>query len=185
MDVLSTKGINCKRETGLNSETNFTWVYDEIVTKCVLNEMLHHVGMSWIIRSNQEMEYELNETNHQDWLNKGTWYNKSICSRLHGSGFEDFITQERTDRYNIMCSLFDNDRLQLDYKDYERSMGDRAIPNDATIKTLEPLCATINFIYIWLKLLHENVDARCEVYINSLKPMLIQIPQTVKIALTS
>ena len=53
LDTLSTKCINCKRETGLNSETSFTWVYDEIVTKFVLNEMLHHVGMLWIISSNQ------------------------------------------------------------------------------------------------------------------------------------
>ena len=71
LDVLSIKCINGKIETGLNPETNFTWVYDEIVTKFVLDAMFHHVGMSWIIRSNQEMEYELNKTNHQDCLNKG------------------------------------------------------------------------------------------------------------------
>ena len=53
LETLSIKCINCKRETGLNSETSFTWVYDEIVTKFVLNEMLNHVGMSWIISSNQ------------------------------------------------------------------------------------------------------------------------------------
>ena len=46
------------------------------------------------------------------------------------------ITQARTYRYNIMCSLVDHDRLQLYYKDDESSIGDRAIPNDATIKTL-------------------------------------------------
>ena len=34
-----------KEKQGLNSETNFTWVYDEIVTNFLLNEMLHHVGM--------------------------------------------------------------------------------------------------------------------------------------------
>ena len=78
LDVLSIKCINYKRETGLDSKTNFTWVYDEIVTKFVLNAMLNHVGMSWIISSNQEMEYEMNETNHQDWLNKGPWYNTPI-----------------------------------------------------------------------------------------------------------
>ena len=73
LDVLSIKCINCKIETGLNSETNFTWIYDEIVTKFVLNEFLHHVGMSWIISSNRDMKYEMNENNHQDWLNKGPW----------------------------------------------------------------------------------------------------------------
>ena len=35
LDVLSINCINCKRETGLDSKTNFTWVYDEIVTKFV------------------------------------------------------------------------------------------------------------------------------------------------------
>ena len=33
LDTLSINFINCKRKRGLNSETNFTWVYDEIVTK--------------------------------------------------------------------------------------------------------------------------------------------------------
>ena len=53
LDVFSINSINCKRKKGLNSKTNFTWVYDEIVTKFVLNAMLHHVGMSWIITPNQ------------------------------------------------------------------------------------------------------------------------------------
>ena len=98
--------------------------------------MLHHVGISWIISSNREKEYEMNETNHRDWLNKGPWYNTSICLKLHGSRFEDFITQAITYRYNLMCSLVAHDRLQLYYKDYESSIGDRSIPNDATIKKL-------------------------------------------------
>ena len=93
LDTFSIKFINCKREIGLNSETSFTWVYDEIATKFVLNAMLHHVGMSWIISSNLEMEYEINtKSNHLDWLNKGPWYNRNICSKLHGRRFEDFIT---------------------------------------------------------------------------------------------
>ena len=116
-EVLSINCINYKRETGLNSETNFTWVYDEIITKFLLNVIFHHVGISWIISSNQEMDYEMDKNNHQDWLNKGPWYNISICSKLHGSRFEDFITQARTDQYNLMCSLVAYDRLQLDYKD--------------------------------------------------------------------
>ena len=77
-DILYIKCFNCRRETGLNSETSFTWLYDEIVTKFVLNEMLHRFGMSWIISSNQEMEYEMNETNNQDWLEK-----RSLVQNIH------------------------------------------------------------------------------------------------------
>ena len=59
----------------------------------------------------------MNETNHQDWLNKVPWYNTSICLKLHGSRFEGFITQARTERYNLMCSLVSHDKLQLYYED--------------------------------------------------------------------
>ena len=146
--------------------------------------MLHHVSMSWINNSNREMQYEMNETNHQYLLRKCPWLNRSICSKLHGSTFEDFITQERTDLYNLICSLFSHDRLQLDNKDYESSIGDREIPDDATIKTLEELGATFNFIDIWLKLLRENCGDICEAYINAMKDIFMQIPQNVEIALT-
>ena len=130
LDTLSIKFINCKRKIGLNSETSFTWVYDEIVTKFVLSAMLHHVGMPLIISSNREMEYEINtKSNHLDWLNKGPWYNRNICSKLNGSRFEDFLTQARTDRYNLMCYLVAHDRLQPDYEDDIISIGDRAIPS--------------------------------------------------------
>ena len=83
-----------------------------------------------------------------------------------------------------MCSLVSHDRLQIYYKDDEIIIGDSAIPDDATIKTFEALGATINFIDIWLKLPRETFDARCEAYINAMKLMFMQIPQTVKIALT-
>ena len=69
-----------------------------MITKFVLNEILHDVGMLWIIWSNKEMFYEIDESNHPDWLNKGPWYKKDICSKLHGKLFEDFIKYARTYR---------------------------------------------------------------------------------------
>ena len=50
--------------------------------------------------------------------------------------FEDFITQERTERYNLMCYLVAHDRLQPDYEDDVISIGDIEILNDASVKTL-------------------------------------------------
>ena len=106
LDVIYIRCINCKRETDsfLKNAT-----FDEMITKFVLNKILHHVGMSWVIIFNKEMKYEIDENNHQDRLNKGPWYNKSICLKLHGSMFEDFITHARTDRYILMCSLATHD----------------------------------------------------------------------------
>ena len=63
LDIISLNCTNCKRETGLDSEKNFSWLIDEVITKFVLNSILHHVGMSWITSSNKEMKYEMNGKN--------------------------------------------------------------------------------------------------------------------------
>ena len=84
-----------------------------------------------------------------------------------------------------MCSLVAHGRLEPNYKDDESSISYRAIPNDATIKTLESLGAIFNFIDIWLELLRENYCARSESYINDMEEMFMQIPQNVERALTS
>ena len=82
------------------------------------------------------MEYKTNETNYQDWLNKGPWYDTSICLKLHRSRFGDFITQAITDRYNLICSLVAHDKIQPAYEDDEISIGDISIPKYATTKAL-------------------------------------------------
>ena len=97
------------------------------------------------------------KNNHQDWLNKGPWYNISICLKFHGSRFEDFITREITDRYDIMCSLVAHNKMQPYYEDDEISLGDRELPKYATPKSLTELGATLNFIDIWLKLFLEII----------------------------
>ena len=50
-------------------------------------------------------------------MNKGPWYNAAICSKLHGSMFEDSITHERTDRYNLLCYLVAYDIKKSAYED--------------------------------------------------------------------
>ena len=81
-----------------------------MITKFVLNAIIHHVGMSWIIISDNEIKYDIGESYHQIFLNKGPLYNTYKCSMLHGSLFEDFITHARTDRYNLMCYLVAHDK---------------------------------------------------------------------------
>ena len=53
-----------------------------------------------------------------------------------------------------------------------------------TTESLEALGSTLNFIYIWLKLLEENYDARRVAYITSMKDMFKQIPLMVIKSLT-
>ena len=49
-----------------------------------------------------------------------------------------------------MCSLVAHDSMQENKPDDESSIGDRVIPNYATVKALKSLGATFNFIKIWL-----------------------------------
>ena len=107
MYIISIRCINCNKETGLYLINK---KIEETITKFVLNAILHHVGMSWIICSNEEMLYEIDELNHPNWLNKGPCYNTDISLKLHGKTFEYFITHARTDRYNLMCSVVVHDK---------------------------------------------------------------------------
>ena len=62
------------------------------------------------------MLYEVDESNHPNWFNKGPWYNTDICSKFHGKLFEDFITDAIIDRYHIMCSIVAHDKNNLHMK---------------------------------------------------------------------
>ena len=88
LDVIAIRYINFKKETGLYSQNS---TFEEMITKFVLNAILHHVGMSWIICPNNEMFYEIEENKHPNWFNTGHWYNTAIYSKLHGKLFEHFI----------------------------------------------------------------------------------------------
>ena len=101
-DAIAIKYSNCNKETGPYLKDT---LLEEMINKFVLNVILHHVGMSWIISSKNEMLYKIEESNHPYWLNKVPWYNTAICSKFHGKLFEDFIIHGRTDRYQLMCSI--------------------------------------------------------------------------------
>ena len=129
----------------------------------------------------KQMEYD-NFTNSKilEWFDTGPWHNKNICYKLYGTTFEDFITQARTDRYNIMCSLVAHDRLQENKPEYDSSIGDRVIPNDSIVKALKSLGATFNFIDTWLHNFREKCFARSNSYSIAMKEMFKTISQNVE-----
>ena len=51
-------------------------------------------------------------------------------------------------------------------------------------KSFKALGANLNFIDIWLKLILDHYDSRCDAYINAMKEILKQIPQTMSQSLT-
>ena len=56
------------------------------------------------------MKYDIKENNHPDWLNKGPRYNTYIYYKLHATVFDDFIRNDRTEIFNIMCSITAHDQ---------------------------------------------------------------------------
>ena len=150
VNEVTLKCMNCKREKYIQHKSDKEFI-DKMITPFMMNSMLHHVVMSWIISSKKGMDYEnFSQRETVDWFDKGPWYNKSICSKLYGTTFEGFIKQARTDRYNIMCYLVAQDRLQTNYQEDDISIGDKVIPKNATVDALHSLGATFNFIDIWL-----------------------------------
>ena len=83
---------------------NINTAYQYIITKFVLNTMLHHVGLLWIIENHEELKYYMDIQNSYC-MTGGPWYNTYICKNSHGKLFEGFIINARTDRYPIMCYI--------------------------------------------------------------------------------
>ena len=56
LDIISIMCINCNKETYLYLGNS---TIEEMITIFLLNVVLYHVGMSWIICSNKEILYEI------------------------------------------------------------------------------------------------------------------------------
>ena len=81
VDEVSLMCINCKISTGLKPKSGKEF-YDKMITPLVMNSMLHHVGMSWMISSKKEMDYDnFTNTKNVGWFETGPWHNKNICSK--------------------------------------------------------------------------------------------------------
>ena len=71
--------------------------------------VLQHVGLSWIIQSNQKLNYDP-QRHCNSWMINFPWYNTMICSRLHGLLYEYYVTTAIRERYSIMRSIEDHNK---------------------------------------------------------------------------
>ena len=77
MKIKAISCSNCGKETEFSLD-NMNTNYKDIVTVFVLNTFLHHVGMSWIIETHEQLKYDM-DIHHPDWIIGGPWYNTYIC----------------------------------------------------------------------------------------------------------
>ena len=55
-----------------------------------------------------------------------------ICSRWHGSLFEDYVTTSKRDIYNLMCPIEDHEIKQKSVNDEASSGGDIPLLSNST-----------------------------------------------------
>ena len=73
---------------------------EKFITTFVTNMVFHNVGLFWIIQPNQKLNFDI-QHHFPSWIINVPWYNTMICSRLHVSLFEDYVTTARMlDYYN-------------------------------------------------------------------------------------
>ena len=65
--------------------------------------------------------------------------------------FESYIENARTDRYNIMCSIYAHEKQHPSSDDDGSSGFVNLLPSNSTTESLFLLSATIYFIYCWIK----------------------------------
>ena len=83
---------------------NLNTTQQYIITTFVLDTMLHHICMLWIIETHEKLQYDMDKHN-SEWMTGGPWYNTYICKKFHGKMFEVFIRNEITEIYNITGSI--------------------------------------------------------------------------------
>ena len=76
--IIAIRYINCGKETGLYTY-NMKTIYKDTVTVFVLNEFLHYVVMSCIIKTHEKSKYDMDKNN------------TDIYKTLHETVSEEFI----------------------------------------------------------------------------------------------
>ena len=89
--------------------------------------MLHHVGMLWLIETHQQLKYYIDRYN-PDWKTGGPWYNTSVCKKIHWAVLENYIRNERTDIYKLMCSIDAHEKHQKSSVDDSSIGGGNSLP---------------------------------------------------------
>ena len=77
---------------------------ETFITTFVTSMVFHNIVLSWIIQSNKNPGFDF-QKNCPPWILNGPWHKTTICSRLHGSVFEDYLKTSKCDKRDIMGSI--------------------------------------------------------------------------------
>ena len=112
--------------------------------------VLQHVGLYWTIQSNQKLNFDFH-LHFISWVLNVPWYNTKVCPGLHDSLFEDYVTTNRKDRYNLFCSIEAHERYHKTINYDASSGGGIPIPYNSKKDVLVSFGLPLNFIESWIK----------------------------------
>ena len=65
-EKITRRCINCGKELNIDVD-NLNTTYQDIITTFVLNKILYHVGMLWIIEIHEKLQYDM-EKHNSEWM---------------------------------------------------------------------------------------------------------------------
>ena len=71
---------------------------NSVITTIVIHVVIQYVGLSWIVKKNKHLDFDIEVHCHQ-YMDNGSWYNTTICSQLNGQKFEDYFKTGQKYRY--------------------------------------------------------------------------------------
>ena len=63
---------------------------NSVITSFVIHTVFQHVGLFWIIDNNKHLKFEMDAQDSQC-MDKGPWYNTTICTKLNDQSFEYYF----------------------------------------------------------------------------------------------
>ena len=92
MKIIAIRCINCGKETGLYMD-NMNTNYKNITTSFVFNTLLHHICISKIIETLEQLKSDIYNHN-QDSIIGGPWYNTSLCKKKEKQCLKNLLQKQ-------------------------------------------------------------------------------------------
>ena len=90
------------------------------------------------------------------WIEKGTWYNTTICTKLNGQRSEDYFKTRYKYRYNLMCYVYAYDKENAPMTNDASSGGGIPMPSTSYKKHFTHLFIQSNLLKYWLQCFDVN-----------------------------
>ena len=109
-------------------------------------------------------------------MGKGSWYNTTICAKLNGKIFEDYLKTGQKERYTLIFSVDAYYKEHVPIPSYASSGSGIPIPSKSYKKAHYSLGHTINSLENWLQCFDGNYHNKIAIYKRKMSELFKIIP---------